>query len=104
MRDYFKSIPDVEINDLASMVKRNSVFYGTGKDMCLNDMGIKVLANSVSDNILQAINSESKLIYFPNDYSPLEVGKKLGYHFVTSKHQLQKTYWIHYAEVCTWLL
>jgi len=103
VRDYFKSIPDVEINDLASMVKRNSVFYGTGKDMCLNDMGIKVLANSVSDNILQAINSESKLIYFPNDYSPLEVGKKLGYHFVTSKHQLQKTYWIHYAEVCTWL-
>lgn len=47
--------------------------------------------------------NQSDLIHFPEGYTPQEVGNKLGWHFIPSKHFLHDGKWIHYAEVCTWL-
>ncbi len=46
--------------------------------------------------------SESYFTDFPAGYTPEEVGKKLGYHFIPGEHFLHGGKWIHYAEVCTW--
>jgi len=47
-------------------------------------------------------NGESYFTDFPAGYTPEEVGKKLGYHFIPGEHFLHGGKWIHYAEVCTW--
>ena len=39
---------------------------------------------------------------FPAGYEPAEIGRKLGYHFISGEHFLHGGKWIHYAEVCTW--
>lgn len=36
------------------------------------------------------------------EYDPKEVGKRLAYHFINSRHDLYAAKYIHYAEVCTW--
>lgn len=42
------------------------------------------------------------LVNFPSGFTPKEIGKKLGDHFIQGKHLLYGDKWIHYAEVCTW--
>ena len=49
-----------------------------------------------------AQRGNTALSNFPEGYTPLEIGNKLGAHFVTSKHMLHGNKWIHYAEVCSW--
>jgi rhamnogalacturonyl hydrolase YesR len=44
-----------------------------------------------------------KLDNFPKGFIPEEIGAKLGWHFISGKHQLHDGKWIHYAEVCSWL-
>lgn len=39
---------------------------------------------------------------FPKSASPDEVGKRLAYHFVSSRHDLYAGQYIHYAVVCSW--
>lgn len=39
---------------------------------------------------------------FPKGSTPNEVGKRLAYHFVDSRHDLYAGKYMHYAGVCTW--
>jgi unsaturated rhamnogalacturonyl hydrolase len=39
---------------------------------------------------------------FPKEASPDEVGKRLAYHFVGSRHDLYAGQYLHYAVVCSW--
>lgn len=43
-----------------------------------------------------------ELTSFPKGSEPKQVGKRLAYHFVNSRHELYAGRYIHYAEVCTW--
>lgn len=44
----------------------------------------------------------SNLKKFPEGYTPEEVGTKVANRFLSGKHMLHDSKWIHYAEVCTW--
>jgi rhamnogalacturonyl hydrolase YesR len=46
---------------------------------------------------------QDELKHFPEGYTPMEIGQKLGRHFIPSKHMLHADKWIQYPEVCTWL-
>ena len=39
---------------------------------------------------------------FSKGSTPEEVGKRLAYHFVNSRHDLYAGMYIHYAGVCIW--
>lgn len=39
---------------------------------------------------------------FPAGSTPDEIGKRLAYHFVGSRHELYAGRWMHYAGVCSW--
>jgi len=47
--------------------------------------------------------AQTKLLTgFPKGSTPEEVGKRLAYHFVDSRHELYAGKYMHYAGVCTW--
>jgi len=65
----------------------------------------KVLIYLLSIELLvscKQIEGDTYLSNFPAGYTPEEVGKKLGYHFIQGEHFLHGGKWIHYAEVCAW--
>lgn len=101
--DYFSDKPEVKTNDLFSVILRNPAYYAGGDGIHPNALGTKALANRISDEILSSLGKDEGLTYFPEGYTPQEVGKKLGYHFIPGQHFLHGGKWIHYAEVCTWL-
>lgn len=101
--DYFKDKPEVKTDDLYSVISRNPIYYEGGDGTHPNALGVKALANRVADEILTSLNESSNLTYFPAGYTPEEVGKKLGYHFLQSKHYFPDQERIVYPEVCTWL-
>lgn len=45
---------------------------------------------------------QKELASFPKGVTPQEVGKRLAYHFVDSRHDLYAGRYMHYAGVCTW--
>ncbi|UGU17436.1 glycoside hydrolase family 88 protein [Sinomicrobium kalidii] len=45
---------------------------------------------------------QDPLSNFPEGSAPKEVGKRLAYHFVGSRHELYAGRWMHYASVCAW--
>ena len=102
--DYFKDKPEVKTDDLYSVISRNPIYYEGGDGTHPNALGVKALANRVADEILTSLNESSNLTYFPAGYTPEEVGKKLGYHFLQSKHYFPDQERIVYPEVCTCLL
>ena len=101
--DYFADKPEVKTNDLFSAAVRNPAYYENGDGTHPNALGVRALANRVSDQISEALGKECDLTHFPEGYSPMEVGNRLSYHFIPGKHFLSGGKWIHYAEVCTWL-
>lgn len=100
--EFFKDKP-VQINDLYSLVASNTAFYEGGDGIHPSPLGVKVLANQVTDQIKIALGEELDLSSFPNGFTPKEIGAKLGRHFIPGEHFLHGGKWIHYAEVCTWL-
>ncbi len=48
------------------------------------------------------IAQQNSLTNFPKGSTPKEVGKRLAYHFVDSRHELYAGRWMHYASVCAW--
>lgn len=45
---------------------------------------------------------QGELSGFPKGSTPNEIGKRLAYHFVDSRHDLYAGKYMHYAGVCTW--
>lgn len=100
--DFFKD-KDVQINDLYSVAANNTAFYGGNDGIHLQPIGVKALANQTADQIRIALGDTLDLCSFPAGFTPKEIGKRLGYHFIPGEHFLHGGKWIHYAEVCTWL-
>ncbi|OQP54195.1 glycosyl hydrolase [Niastella koreensis] len=48
------------------------------------------------------VAQESSLTKFPKGYTPLEVGKLIGYRFINAKHALHAGKWISYPETFYW--
>ena len=103
--DFFANKP-VVINDLYKALEKNPKYYSGGDGTHLTPLGIRAAANRVSDVISKALDYPTDLVNFPTGYSPLEIGRRLGYHLLSSDHQYLDYYrkhGVHYAEVCTWL-
>jgi lysophospholipase L1-like esterase len=63
--DYFADKPEVKTNDLFSVVVRNPAYYENGDGTHPNALGVRALANRVSDQISEALGKECDLTHFP---------------------------------------